>query len=95
MVRNYSIKNSPVDRLGQYLNSACSHQSQFTSVHFTSVQLSLAQFNSEQLPVSLYNFYGHCHIASLSIFVWSLGIIVQNIHWIKVVQVLNHFSVEI
>ena len=38
MVRNYSIKSSPVDRLGQYLNSACSHHSQFTSVQLTSVE---------------------------------------------------------
>ena len=45
----------PVDRLGQYINSACSYHSHFTSVDFkfTSVQLSLAWLNSKQLPVSL------------------------------------------
>ena len=90
MVGNYSIKSCPVDRLGQYLNSACSHHSQFTSV-----QLSLAQLNSEQLLVSLYDFSAHCHIASRSVFMWSLGIIIRNIYWIKVMQVLNHFGIEI
>ena len=52
MVHNYSIKSSPVDRLGQYLNSACSHYSQFTSVQlqFCSVQssTSVEYFSSVQ-----------------------------------------------
>ena len=67
MVGNHSIKSCPVDRLGQNLNSACSHHSQFISVHFdfTSVQLILAQLNSKQLLVSLYNFYCHCHIRDM------------------------------
>ena len=68
MVGNYSIKSCPVDRLGQYLNSTCSHHSQFTSV-----QLILAQLNSKQLPVSLYNFYCHCHIrdAYIRVVTWN------------------------
>ena len=40
MARKYSITSCPVDRLGQYLNSAGSHNSQFTS---TSFQFSSAQ----------------------------------------------------
>ena len=57
MVCNYSNKSCPVDRFKQYLNSACSHHSQFTPVHFN-----LAQLNSKQPPLSLYDFRCHCHI---------------------------------
>ena len=95
------LRSCPIERLGKYLNDTCSHHSHFSSVLLTSVDYFswVLQFSTElkslQLPVSLYNFYGHCHIVSRWVFVWSLGIIVRNIHWIKVVQVLNHCSVEI
>ena len=52
---------------------------QFSTVHFswvlrlsTSVQLSLTQLNSKQLPVSLYDCYSRCHIVSVRVLVWSL-----------------------
>ena len=47
-----------------WLSQFTSTSLQLTSVDFkfTSVQLNLAQLNSKQLPVSLYDFYCHCHI---------------------------------
>ena len=91
MVDNYSIKSCPVDQLGQYLNSTCSDHSQFTTgcspqLSSASVQLSLAQLNSKQLLLCLYDLYCHCHIRD---------IIVRNIHWIKIVQVFNRCSIVI
>ena len=68
------LKSCPVERLGQYLNDTCSHHSHFSlALSISSVQFSLAQLNSKQLPVSLYDCYGRCHIASLEVFVWLLG----------------------
>ena len=45
MIRKWTIKSCPVDRIGQYLNSACSHHSHFTS---TSLQLT-SVFSSAHL----------------------------------------------
>ena len=106
IVRNYSIKSCHVDRLGQYLNSAYSDYSSVLHFRSTSVLLTSVEYcsqllrlstisNSKQLPVSLYDFYGHCHIVSVLVFVWSLAIIVPNIQWIKIVQVLNRCSIVI
>ena len=62
MISNYSLR-AVSHRLGQYLNSACFHPRHFTLADFmfTSVQLILARLNSKQLPVSLSDFYCHCH----------------------------------
>ena len=67
----------------------------FSSAHFTRVLQLHVVSKGKQLPVFLYDFYGSCHIASLHVFVCSLRIIIQNIHCIKIVQVLNRCSVEI
>ena len=67
----------PVNRLGQYIYSACSHQSLFTSLQLqlasSSVQLILARLNSEQLPVSLRLLLSFATL-EIRTLMWSLGI---------------------
>ena len=62
------LRSWPVEQLRQYLNGTFSHQS---SLQYSSTQHNL---NSKQLQLSLslYDCYGHCHIVSLQVFVWSL-----------------------
>ena len=97
MIWERSIKSCPVDRLRQYLNSDCYHPRHFTLIDFkfTSVQLIIAWLNSKQLPVSLSTASTVIATLEIRILLWSLGITVQNIHWIKVVQVLNCCSIVI
>ena len=80
------LTSGPVEWLGQYLRGTCLHHS---SAQYSS--------ESEQLLVSLFGSYGCYRIASLHVrvFMWSLRIIVQNILWIKVMQILTRCITEI
>ena len=98
MVHNYSIKelSRTVTRavFKRHLLSPLSVH--FSSVQFSSVQFSLAQLNSKQLLVFLST--TATVVATSPVYeslCGHLGIIIQNIYRVKVVQVLIRCSIEI
>ena len=89
--------SSSAEWLGQYLTGTCFHHSsvQLSTVQFSTVQL-ITVPKSNQLTVFLST--AATVVATSQVYESScghLGIIVQNINWVKVVEVLICFSIEI